>query len=654
MSNEQILQTAQEHQKVKSLKRKILNAHKFDVFLLEENPHYQYIIDVRNFFNVFRNSVAHATSLPQILSSFKKFELDVHPIFSYMEITDDEFNTQRLSGIHMGMAMVLGPNTEDSIQTLMPYFIEENKTSSENEESEYHHHPLEYELNTYEEIYMDTDRFSPEYLLKESAPVYEHPNFPALSLKISEVIQKFQLSSIQKEASSALTFDGFFQAINQLDCSVIDVFKKMGLKKECFGLDNKISISFTLDEENYASFNPDFWGIELSDGLVMDKIPSRLNKTIFSSILHEWIHAIDYKTITEILFLKYKSPNNEKPNIIEYDHFASEQSRPFYIPFKATEQAQQYFHIRDVIEGFLCHQNAPDYESRTARNKRIIETFYKKNFHEEWLNSKTRTEQNILLSEKAFMAFRNTILTFGKKFKDNNFIQDMQQMGCSFSIAEEKVFNNIFSNKQSRLILKALIKDNESLLNKKGGMYLKIAKNADVHSNEIIVHNISYIHEHEAYPTVVPTGIHNKFNKNIHDYMEPTHDLDDEYSLNYYQNPSEMLSRYFERHIYPVFNITQDISKMFFGSTGRMPLFSDKQFQIKKDVLFASIFGISSLAPRNHEESYLTQEAKNFLSNLEEQKDCTQEHLNPSQALHNNVMQYRECLEIKSFWKRFS
>ncbi len=477
--------------------------------------------------------------------------------------------------------------------------------------------------------------------------------------KAQHIIKKYNLNAVyfidnpQPASNSEKNANEILNRLNHIE-KAIDLFMgKIGIKTEFFGFNGTISLGVE-PLETHASFDASNNTISLP---VLSDYKEKSENTYLlhtsSSVLHEWMHAIDFNVVNNIYNLKQEAHTNKKPNISRKNKllFSAEQSEPFFIPSDEPQLYHSYFSIRDTVESFLTNN---EQQNREQRNQEIIKSFIAATISDNWIEGKTIEQQEILTSEKAFISLRNSIFGNSKNLKSENFISFIKENNISLSSNEEHTLHHLISHPQFKLKMKNIIKESENLFNKSGNEYLKNSKMADLSANEKTYNEVKGTQNQEFYKI---SRIHKKSNQDLNSGIEtgPFVYYD---TMNYFQNPSEMFARYFEKNVFPFLNSNLN-QKAKEKKRKIYPNFVDTDFAVKKDVILASVFGLEALAPVKTISSKVTKTQLNFnevvkstaltyevnTANTVDNKEFLSKHINPSAEFKNLVKKHRFFIE---------
>lgn len=633
------------------LKHKLLNAPKMHVFISPSSHIYEKLNSLKKLNLIHRKDIITANKFNQLNTTFDysiiselSFCLDCHKKYNnkleketgrsiainYTEFLEDYFSIDN-------------NNTSQYVKIESEKFLKDfNKdTSLDNTKIQEKFPYADYEEN---------DWIS-NYSVLEQSTLYN-----TIENKAQELIKKYNLNSINIVLEPQPLSNLEKQAQEILDRLIhidkaIDIFMgRAGIKTEYFGFNERLSISIK-PIDFHASFDSSSNTIALpvvSD--YKDKSENYYMLSTASSILHEWVHAIDFNSVKNIYDFKEEASTSKKPNINNRNNhiYTSEQKESFFLPSSETQLYHSYFAIRDTIEGFITNEN--EHPNREQRNQEIIKSFIYAALPEKWLENKTNEQQEIILSEKAFISLRNSIVGNFKNTKNDNFISFIKENNIPLSTNEEHILIRLIQHPQFQVKMKSIINNSESLYNKSGNEYLRNSKTADSTANEKIFNKAK---EAKDYELAKISKTHRKSNNDLDGAIEEAPFIDFD-SMNYFQNPAEMLARYFEKNMFP--HINSNTSKESIAKQRKIyPSFVDKEFSVKKDVIFASIFGIDALSPVQKISEKITKSQISFNEIVKtapityehniSNKEFFSKHLNPSSEFKNLVKNHRALIE---------
>lgn len=367
----------------------------------------------------------------------------------------------------------------------------------------------------------------------------------------SELIHKFNLSYIDLSACSSnkkcLDF------LNKFDSNASIAFEKMGVLPEVFGMHKTISLSNNTTNQAFCSSSN-------------KEISLDLNQTSSSTIIHEWVHALD----------NYVCQTSTSVN----GHVSSRED--IYFQDDQFPITKAYKEIRNLTQS-LFNKNPEAIENlkKNIVNQNTAK-FYSIIIGDDWYTL-PEEKRNHLMSEKSiskinnFMSMNQDSQGYAYTEKDLT-----DQIKIAVNNFDEKVF--VGKRKEIDIEIKPYFESvNKNFIENKSLYYIGCQV-----SNKIC-----------AVPILFVESKIDKVKKwmNIEDKQVPTN-----FGINYFSDPAEMLARYFESQVFPKFAKIAN----FLALAPIYKVTKDKNFEPYKDKIIENVFGkdkilknIASLRPQN-------------------------------------------------------
>lgn len=351
-----------------------------------------------------------------------------------------------------------------------------------------------------------------------------------------EIIKKFNLSHIN--LSSYSTNKECLSFLNKFDAEASLAFEKLGVLPEVLGINQVISISSNTDGQAFCSSG--------------DKLISLDIQYISSStILHEWVHALDnYVCQTATSINSHVSSREEV--------FFEDEKWPI---------TEAYREIRNLTQS-LFHDN-PEAINRvkTTVIKENSAKFYSIILGNEWYTM-TEDKRNYLLTDKSIN-------------KINNFMS-MNSDSSGYAYTKEDLVSQIKSG--------GIEFDDKILVTKRAEIESEIKPYFQAVSKNFIYNKSLYYigclisNKICAIPDLYLTS---KF-----DTVKQWLGIEDEsvktnYGKEYFSAPCEMLARYFESQVFP--KVAKTYNLLSFSPVYKIT--KDENFENSKDKIVGFVFG---------------------------------------------------------------
>lgn len=351
------------------------------------------------------------------------------------------------------------------------------------------------------------------------------------------ILKKYNLASIN--LSDAKSNEDAFLFLQEFDTKATICFDKLGVKPEVFGIHKTISLNMGSAFGSNGLFNPNTSSISLSTFSIKSK-----------TILHEWIHALDYHVhFQHTGYLKGTSEN-------EFSYVDNN-----------TPISQAYKTIRNLTQQ-IFNKNTDDINKiKEEKLQDGASKFWAVALGESWYGF-SNDSQNKLLSTDTVRKINN-FLAIQNKETSHDLFSSLENLKETNIVTPEVAFNTIMNNKE---IVKSYIKPlfdsiNHNLVSDKSFYYLSShISNASIIANSYIGKGVRKTQQLLGFQIEAP--------------------LNNSEDNDYYTQPTEMLARYFEGQVFPV---AATISGMLSFS---MPykITKDQNFEENKNNLISHVF----------------------------------------------------------------
>ncbi len=354
--------------------------------------------------------------------------------------------------------------------------------------------------------------------------------------KAQELIAKYNLSHIN--LSSMINNHDAISFLTKFDDRATISFDSLGTKPHLLGIFSKIGLSS--NDNNQGFFNSGTKEISLSQTYLHH-----------STILHEWVHALD-NYICQTVTRENNFTSHREKEFLEDDIY------PITKAHRALRDLTQSLH-NDNFESLETIKKQMSFDYTTK--------FYSVVMGDDWYTLPIE-KRDFLLSDKSIQIVKNFVIMDpiheGYKFTEKELLSNFEAAGVKFN-------PEVLIKKQSELAfdVRSLFNDmNANLLQGKS----KYLLNSEI-SNAIY-----------ASPVTLKKTIKDKINKffGIEDKTKKTN-----FDANYFSNSCEMVARYFESQVFPEH---VKIANKFLAA----PIYTteqDTKFESFKEKIIGTVFG---------------------------------------------------------------